>query len=446
MTASPDSSTEPSVWRGLRGDASWQIAERATRVGLGFAVSVAAARVLGPDAYGLYNYALAVVALFAFLGQAGLDALLLRELVNAPERSAQTLGEGAVLRLIGATLAGLASIATATFAAPASLRPAALLVSILAVSGLFQAGWVVDSLLQAHKRFRDTAIAKIAAYGLSAGLRLLALGLDRPLPVLAAITVFESALAASLMWRSSRRRLDIGLVDLRFPDTQHLRALARLAAPMLLSALTVAIYSRIDVFMLGRMAGNRAAGLYAAGSLLSEGFYLLPAALMAAAAPRMTRLFRNDRAEFERGLHGLLRALSAAGLVIAIATTCLAPRIVPVVFGSEYTDAVTILQIHVWSTWAVFVSLASDPWYINHDLRSLYLVKTSAAALINVVLNLIWIPRWQGAGAAMATVAAYICSAIVVGAFRSQTRPLLRIQIRAILGFRPPKTLTNSGI
>ncbi len=443
MTAPSDPGAGNSVWRGLRGDAIWQMAERATRVGFGFIVSVVGARILGPENYGLYTYALAVVALFAFLGQAGLDALLLRELVNAPDRSAQILGDGATLRLLGAALAAIASIAVATFDASTSLRPASILVAILVLAGFFQAGWVVDSLLQANRRFRDTALAKIVAYGVSAALRLIALRLDHPLIALAAITVFESALAAFLMWRASRRKLHIGISTMRLPDPHHLRALARLAAPMLLSALTVAIYSRIDVFMLGRMAGTRAAGLYGAGSLLSEGFYLIPMALMAAAAPRLTQLYRQDQPAFERGLHRLLRGLSATGLGIAVATTCLAPWIVPVVFGAEYTDAVTILQIHVWSTWAVFVSVASDPWYINHDLRSQYLAKTSAAAVINVLLNFLWIPRWQGAGAAAATVVAYLSSAIAVGAFWPQTRPLLRLQIRAILGLQPRPTMAS---
>lgn len=424
-----------SVWRGLRGDALWQLSERATRISLGFALSVIIARTLGPSGFGIYSYALAIVAIFAFLGQAGLDALLLRELVRAPNRSPQALSEGLTLRMLGATLAGLASIATALLTASRGMQPATLLVAILALSGVFQAGWVVENWLQANNHFRQAAIAKIVAYVISALLRLMTLRLPHPLPALAAVTVAESALCALLMWRVSSRHLAMGIRILRLPEAKHLIDLARLVSPMLLSALTIAIYSRIDVFMLGRMLGSEAAGLYTAGSLLSEGFYVVPMALMTAAAPRLALLFNQDRARFESGMFRLLRILSAAGLLIALAVTWLAPFVVPRLFGYDFSEATGILQIHIWSTWAVFISSASDPWYINHDLRRLYLVKTSTAAVLNIVLNLLLIPRWHGEGAAMATLIAYAVSAFGIGTLWPQTRPLFRMQVRAAVGY-----------
>lgn len=424
-----------SIWRGLRGDVSWQLSERAIRIGLGFLLSVIIARSLGPSGFGIYSYAVAIVAIFAFLGQAGLDALLLRELMRLPNRSAQSLSEGLTLRLLGAVLAGLASVATALLFASSNMKSATPLVAILALSGIFQAGWVVDSWLQANNRFKQAALAKILAYTASAVLRLLALRLSHPLPALAAVTVIESGLCTLLMWKVSSHHLALGIKALRLPKSQHLIDLARLVSPMLFSALTIAIYSRIDVFMLGRMLGSEAAGLYTAGTLLSEGFYVIPMALMTAAAPRLTLLFSQDPARFESGMYRLLRILSTAGLVIALTVTLLAPFVVPRLFGSGFVGATGILQIHIWSTWAVFVSSASDPWYINHDLRRLYLVKTSTAAVLNIVLNLLLIPRWHGEGAAMATVIAYAVSAFGTGILWPQTRPLFLMQLRAVVGY-----------
>ena len=438
MVSRDGSTSKGGLWHRLHHDALWQLFERGTRVALGFLLSVLIARTVGPAEFGLYSYALTLVALFAFLGQAGLDALLVRELVRQPERTPATLGEGLVLRLAGASLAAVASATIAILFSTRELDASTPLVMVFSLAGVMQAGWVVESYLQATKHFRQIAIAKMIAYTLAALARLLALQTADPLPLLAAATVFESLLCALLLWRVSRRDLGMGLRSLQRPSADGLATMARMTLPMLLSALTIAIYTRIDVFMLGRLVGSEAAGLYTAGTLLSEGFYLLPTALMAAVAPRLAALFIRDAPGFSAGLHQVIRYLSAAGLAIAVVATLAAPFAVELLFGTGYAAAADVLRIHIWSTWAVFVSSASDPWYINHDLRKLYLAKTATAAVLNVALNLALIPRYGPEGAAWATLIAYATSAILMGSLWPATRPLFRMQLRA-MAFLPPK-------
>jgi polysaccharide transporter, PST family len=439
----PDTTSTPeaSVWHGWRTDTLWQVAERATRTSLGFLLSVVIARVLGPSDFGLYSYALATVAIFAFLGQAGIEALLLRELVRAPERAPHTIGEGLALRLAGALLAGLASVAATIVAASAEERQATPLVAILALSGVLQAGWVVESWLQVNRRFGAAARAKIAAYAIAAACRLLALRSPEPLLALAVVSVLEASLCTALLWRGFSRYAPVGAL-LRAPTNAGLLRLWRIAAPMLLSAFTIAIYSRIDVFMLGRMVDTAAAGLYTAGTLLSEGFYIVPTALMAAVAPRLAKLFVDDNVGFDEHFYRFLRRLSLTGFAVALGTTLVAPMIVPLLFGTQYVTAAAILQIHIWSTWFVFVSSASDPWYINHDLRAFYLAKTTVAAVLNIGLNLVLIPRFHGVGAAIATLVAYGASAVLLGAVSPRTRPLFLLQLRAMTGL--PHRVTPS--
>ena len=87
---------------------------------------------------------------------------------------------------------------------------------------------------------------------------------------------------------------------------------------------------------------------------------------------------------------------------------------------------------------------ASDPYYINHDLRRHYLLKTAVAAIVNIGLNLVLIPRLGPVGAAWATLVAYTSSAILIGALSPRTRPLFRIQLRALLGFPSPHPIVRS--
>ncbi len=424
-------------WHGLKSDAIWQISERGTRVALGFGLAIVVARTLGPEDFGVYSYAQSVVLLFAFLAQAGLDALLLRELIRAPSDAPQFLAAGFALRALGALVAAFSAIALAILASDADTHAATPVVFVLTLVGMAQAGWVAESWLQANSRFSSAARAKICAYLLGALLRLASLLSPMPLLALASAAVIEALVASILLWRASRIQLAIGLRDLQAPKWAQTLALGRLASALILSACTVALYSRIDVFMLGKMLGNTSAGLYSAGTMISEGFYLFPTAIMIAVAPRLARQYLSDKVEFEKSVHLIIRLLSACGLVIAAVLTVAAQYIVPLIFGNDYADASIVLQIHIWSTWAVFVSSASDPWYINHDLRKFYLMKTASAAILNVLLNLAFIPVWGTAGAAAATVISYVASALLVGAASEATRPLFLLQVRAISGRSP---------
>src|SRR5712671_1301218 len=83
------------------GNAGWLLAEKALRLALGVAVSGMVGRYLGPEQFGVLNYALALVALFAIFANLGLDALVVREIArNAREREV-LLGSAFALKLAG---------------------------------------------------------------------------------------------------------------------------------------------------------------------------------------------------------------------------------------------------------------------------------------------------------------------------------------------------------
>ncbi|QSA96833.1 flippase [Methylococcus sp. EFPC2] len=423
-------------WKGIHGDVGWQITERVVRIVFAFLLNILIARLLGPETFGTYSYALSYVALFGFLGQAGLESLLLRELIQNRQAAPAILATGLALRVSGALIAAASSLALTVIVLNDDTGNVVPLVLILSISGLIQAGWVIEIWLQANHCFRAVASVKITAYVLSATLRVTVLSLPHPLIWLAAVNVLESTLCLIGMWHAARKCLGLHLRQLQRPSLGSLKKMAALITPMVFAAFTTAIYSRFDVLMLGYVSGVSAAGHYTAASLLSEGFYIIPASLMAAAAPRLASIFVSSPDQFDKALSGFLWILSWTGLAIALLTTLLSPVAVPIIFGDTYAQTVEILQIHIWSTWMVFISVASDSWYINRDLRKLYLAKTATAAAVNLILNLTLIPNFNGKGAAIATVISYAVSAIGFGLAVPVTRRLARIQVRALIGLR----------
>ena len=71
---------------------SWLLGERMLRMIVSLFVGIYVARYLGPEKFGLLSYTLSFVWLFSSQASFGLDDLLVRELVQFPERRKAILG------------------------------------------------------------------------------------------------------------------------------------------------------------------------------------------------------------------------------------------------------------------------------------------------------------------------------------------------------------------
>ena len=76
-------------------------------------------------------------------------------------------------------------------------------------------------------------------------------------------------------------------------------------------------------------------------------------------------------------------------------------------FGDEYILAASILSVHIWSGVFIFMNNAVAKWHIAENLTKLSLLRTASGAIINIILNIILIPKYNILGAALATLISY---------------------------------------
>ncbi|MEI2722451.1 MAG: oligosaccharide flippase family protein [Verrucomicrobiota bacterium] len=86
---------------------SWLIGIRIFRMVVGVIVLGSVGRYLGPEQFGVLNYAIALTAIFGVFATLGMDGIVIREMVNRPEQTPQILGTAFGLRLLGALVAML---------------------------------------------------------------------------------------------------------------------------------------------------------------------------------------------------------------------------------------------------------------------------------------------------------------------------------------------------
>lgn len=420
----------------LISNTGWLFADRILRIGVGLVLSVWIARFLGPDQYGLFNYAGAFVALFSIFATLGLDGIVVRELVHDPERKDEILGTAFTLKLVGGGFTLLAAVTGILI-----LRPAEplvqLLVAIIAAGTIFQSFDAIDFWFQARVESRFSVYARSSAFLLVSALKIFLILENAPLIAFAwagTVELLLGALGLLLAYRMNGQQSLAWNVS-----TQRIKQTMKDSWPLALSGVAVMIYMKIDQVMLGQMLGNKAVGVYSAAIRISEVWYFIPMSIVASVTPALIEARKVSAALYNQRMADLFRLMAVIALAIAVPMTFLSGYIVQALYGYMYEGAGPILAIHIWAALFVFLGVAQSPWTINEGLTSLALLRTVTGAAANVFLNVVLIPKYGPIGAAIATAVSYALSAVVLNALSRSTREIFKLQLNSMLVIRPGK-------
>src|SRR2546423_5622055 len=85
----------------ISANVSWLAGERVLRMLIGLFVFGYISRKLDPAVLGAYNYSLRMATLFGAIASLGIDGVVIRELINQPERRDEVLGTAFFLKVVG---------------------------------------------------------------------------------------------------------------------------------------------------------------------------------------------------------------------------------------------------------------------------------------------------------------------------------------------------------
>lgn len=368
-----------------------------------FFVGAWIARYLGPEKYGILNYAIAFAGLFSFLAALGIDGILTRELINQPEKRNELLGTAWRLKLAGGLLALLCASAAALIVEKEAL--VRLLVFLFSFSFIFQSGGVIQLFFQAEVKAKRNIKVQIITSSISAVLKIILILSGLGLVFLVIIYSLEALILTIGLFRSYR---NYGLRAAAWKFNPILaRQLWRNSWPLMLSGAAVLLFMRIDQVMIGQILGDIEVGFYAAGVKIAELWYFFPIIICSSLFPAIINAKKIGGINYNRRLRHLYYLLGFSAVVLAIPVSYLAGPIIFWLFGSSYAPAVSVLQIYVWSSVGGFLGIGLGQYLLAENLNVTNLLATFGAAVLNIVLNCFWIRSWGINGAALATLVSY---------------------------------------
>ena len=210
---------------------------------------------------------------------------------------------------------------------------------------------------------------------------------------------------------------------------------------LIFSGIAAVIYLKIDQLMLGIMVNETAVGIYSIAVKFSEIWYFFPTALAAAFFPKLLSDKNLSVESYENSLQLLLDCMFVFSLLVVIFTIVFSSVFIPFLYGPDYVQSASLLNIQIWACCFVFMRAISSKWLIAESLVRFSLVSQGSGAIINVAMNYYLIPIWQAEGAAWATLVSYCFASYLCFWFFKDTRPMARKMTSAL--FFPIRLKSN---
>lgn len=168
---------------------------------------------------------------------------------------------------------------------------------------------------------------------------------------------------------------------------------------------------RADVVVLERMVPATQVGLYTQGVSLAELLWLLPTSLGLVIFSRSAHA--KGSPAFTTQVARLLRVTLIVATLGSIALAAVAGVVVPLVYGQDFAPSATIIRLLLPGVVAFVVIKVCSMDLAGRGKPQIALYVVGPAVLVNIALNLWWIPLWGINGAAIASTVSYLGSAVV---------------------------------
>ncbi len=389
----------------------WLFFDRIFQMGVGLFVGVWVARYLGPDDFGLFNYAFAFASLFGFASTLGLKNVVVRDIVEKPGAAGEILGTSFVLHLAGGFLAFAMALVAIFIARPDDALSIAM-VALLASTYVFKSADVVRYWMESRVESKYIVWIQNSFYLLLALSKVIMIIAGAPvIAFIAAFFVYSVLVSMSLMlfyarnegsfsaWRA-RRRMGAELL--------------RSSWPFILSGLMISIHMRIDQIMIHEMLDANALGQYAAAVKISEAWHFIPAVVLSSCLPSIINAKTSSEELYYSRLRKLYALVVWVAVSIALPFTFLGAGVVNLLYGAEYGLAGGVLRIQIWAAVSAYAGSVWSKWIFLEGRQFYITLWHTIAALLNVSLNLHLIGRYGINGAAMATLLSSVVSSFVV--------------------------------
>ncbi|NPV54706.1 MAG: flippase [Firmicutes bacterium] len=364
---------------------------------IGFIVVAYLARKLTTVGFGRLAFAQAILSYFILLGDFGLNLFGTRE-VARNRGNIQKIVNGVVT--LQGTLSTIAAGLMVLFASLIPRPPEDKALIMLYSITIILTGISIDWVFRGLERMAIVACSRIIRALIYSGLVFLLVREQSDILKVPLYAIISAALAVAVMAAIYIKKC--GWIRPYF-NVEFSRYALKIGIPFFFSIVLIRIYYNLDTVMLGFMKTDEMVGLYNAAYKIILVILGLGGLLQEALFPLSARYFKESQEKLKILLNISEKIYITLALPIGVGGTLLAKPILVLIYGSSYDGATMPFQILLWTVIVIFFTLTFGLALMTCDQERVYMLCVGCGALVNIVLNLMLIPSFGMAGAAIAT-------------------------------------------
>lgn len=380
-------------------------------------------RLLDPSDYGVLSVFNSAVTLLVAVLPLGTHSAIGRYYYEGKSDYPELIGTTVILSVSAFAIMSLLLIPwwldlADLVSAPASIIPLVLGVSALRIIQSFH-----NQLFTARKASLQVAVSNllrvISEFGVAI-LLLLLLHENLYLGPIGGQLVAAAALAGFCIWKLAPH------TKLRF-RSKHARYVLAFGAPLIVYQLGGIILGAADRFMIAAMLGTAETGVYALSYNLGMTVSLVFVAISQAWVPYYYALMREERyEEHDRQLELVIRVICVCGLLVGVVGAEVARPLIGPAFHGGLNLVGIVAVSYVWRGLGQAYS-RNFQFAKRTALSSAVFI---VAAIVNIVLNWIFLPLWGIAAAAYTTLFSFIVMLALAWLINRQVVRLHAIAVR----------------
>jgi O-antigen/teichoic acid export membrane protein len=286
--------------------------------------TVVVARRIGPDTYGFYAFAQAVVSVLVIFVSLGMDEVTTRDVARRPGRGRSYLGTVARVKVALSALV-LGGFVAVSLAGDPGRGEIAIVVLVSAMGAVQALNALTMALLQAHEAMHLFVAGQATNYVFTMVSGVVAIALDRTFAIVLVFSLVASLLQLGLTLAFVRRKLAPRAgEDDAFPRLADVPALARTALPFATVTIITVVHANMLIILLKAGSySDTSLGHFAAAQRLATLVLVVPSVVSQVLIPAFSRTYAHDPAQFkgmfERAYrYGLFFSVPAASATLRV--------------------------------------------------------------------------------------------------------------------------------
>lgn len=356
-------------------------------------------RYLGKAGFGNYATVLAFLSFFAAISDLGLYSIATREISRPNANEEKILGNIFSIRLIASGVIFLLSpLVALSFDYPTEVKWG---IVIVAASFLFSSAYqILNSIFQKNLAMDKVSIGEL---------------IGKIAQVITVVIAVKMELSFGWIVSSLLVNMIISFAIVFFMVKKYIRIRPQLdfaywkiflkeSLPMGVATIVTFVYFKMDTILLSVMKSSADVGIYNAAYKVLENITFFPAMIVGLVMPILAHSIFTNQQRFIEVANKTFKVFIILTVPLVISVLFLADDIIRLIGGAEFLESGNVLRILVFALAFIFFGQLFNTLLIVGNIQKKLMLALGVAAIVNVVLNLIFIPRFSYIAAAYTSV------------------------------------------